>query len=156
MSRSIKKGPFVAPELIKRVEEMNKTGEKNERQLVVDHGGLLRSEKDKQNGQTDGGQHGERKPAAGREKIFQKRHSDLGGLAPPGQSRREGDSPGLAHSKAPGMATMSCRGLTVRKRRNLCTLFHCSKTKFSIMRLTSREETRFGPSFRTLSFPRSM
>ena len=26
MSRSIKKGPFVAPELIKRVEEMNKTG----------------------------------------------------------------------------------------------------------------------------------
>ena len=28
MSRSIKKGPFVAPELIKRVEEMNKTGEK--------------------------------------------------------------------------------------------------------------------------------
>ena len=28
MSRSIKKGPYVAPELIKRVEEMNKTGEK--------------------------------------------------------------------------------------------------------------------------------
>ena len=28
MSRSIKKGPFVAPELIKRVEEMNKTGDK--------------------------------------------------------------------------------------------------------------------------------
>ena len=28
MSRSIKKGPFVAPELLKRVEEMNKTGEK--------------------------------------------------------------------------------------------------------------------------------
>ena len=28
MSRSIKKGPFVAPELMKRVEEMNKTGEK--------------------------------------------------------------------------------------------------------------------------------
>ena len=28
MSRSIKKGPFVAPELIKRVEELNKTGEK--------------------------------------------------------------------------------------------------------------------------------
>ena len=27
MSRSIKKGPFVAPELIKRVEEMNKTKE---------------------------------------------------------------------------------------------------------------------------------
>lgn len=28
MSRSIKKGPFVAPELYKRVEELNKTGEK--------------------------------------------------------------------------------------------------------------------------------
>ena len=28
MIRSIKKGPFVAPELLKRVEEMNKTGEK--------------------------------------------------------------------------------------------------------------------------------
>ena len=28
MSRSIKKGPFVAPELIKRVEEMNEAGEK--------------------------------------------------------------------------------------------------------------------------------
>ena len=28
MSRSIKKGPFVAPELLKRVEEMNKTGNK--------------------------------------------------------------------------------------------------------------------------------
>ena len=28
MGRSIKKGPFAAPELIKRVEEMNKTGEK--------------------------------------------------------------------------------------------------------------------------------
>ena len=28
MSRSVKKGPFVAPELIKRVEEMNKNGEK--------------------------------------------------------------------------------------------------------------------------------
>ena len=28
MSRSIKKGPFVAPELLKRVEEMNNTGEK--------------------------------------------------------------------------------------------------------------------------------
>ena len=28
MSRSIKKGPFVAPELFKRVEELNKTGEK--------------------------------------------------------------------------------------------------------------------------------
>lgn len=28
MSRSIKKGPFVAPELLKRVTEMNKTGEK--------------------------------------------------------------------------------------------------------------------------------
>ena len=27
MSRSIKKGPFVAPELLKRVEEMNKNGE---------------------------------------------------------------------------------------------------------------------------------
>ena len=28
MSRSIKKGPYVAPELNKRVEEMNKNGEK--------------------------------------------------------------------------------------------------------------------------------
>ena len=28
MSRSIKKGPYVAPELLKRVTEMNKTGEK--------------------------------------------------------------------------------------------------------------------------------
>ena len=28
MSRSIKKGPFVAPELFKRVEELNKNGEK--------------------------------------------------------------------------------------------------------------------------------
>ena len=28
MSRSIKKGPFVAPELLKRVEEMNNSGEK--------------------------------------------------------------------------------------------------------------------------------
>ena len=28
MSRSIKKGPYAAPELLKRVEEMNKTGEK--------------------------------------------------------------------------------------------------------------------------------
>ena len=28
MSRSVKKGPFVAPELFKRVEELNKTGEK--------------------------------------------------------------------------------------------------------------------------------
>ena len=28
MSRSIKKGPFVAPELLKRVDEMNQTGEK--------------------------------------------------------------------------------------------------------------------------------
>jgi small subunit ribosomal protein S19 len=28
MSRSVKKGPFVAPELLKRVEEMNKTGDK--------------------------------------------------------------------------------------------------------------------------------
>ena len=28
MSRSIKKGPFVAPELFKRVEELNKTGAK--------------------------------------------------------------------------------------------------------------------------------
>ena len=28
MSRSIKKGPFVAPELLKRVDEMNKAGEK--------------------------------------------------------------------------------------------------------------------------------
>ena len=29
MSRSIKKGPYVAPELLKRVEEMNAKGEKN-------------------------------------------------------------------------------------------------------------------------------
>ena len=28
MSRSVKKGPFVAPELLKRVEEMNKKNEK--------------------------------------------------------------------------------------------------------------------------------
>ena len=28
MSRSIKKGPFAAPELLKRIEELNKTGEK--------------------------------------------------------------------------------------------------------------------------------
>ena len=28
MSRSIKKGPFCAPELLKRVDEMNKAGEK--------------------------------------------------------------------------------------------------------------------------------
>ena len=28
MSRSIKKGPFVAPELMKRIEEMNQAGEK--------------------------------------------------------------------------------------------------------------------------------
>ena len=28
MSRSIKKGPFCAPELLKRVDEMNQTGEK--------------------------------------------------------------------------------------------------------------------------------
>ena len=28
MSRSIKKGPFAAPELLKRVDEMNKTGKK--------------------------------------------------------------------------------------------------------------------------------
>ena len=28
MSRSIKKGPFAAPELLKRVEEMNKSGNK--------------------------------------------------------------------------------------------------------------------------------
>ena len=28
MSRSIKKGPFCAPELLKRVDEMNKNGEK--------------------------------------------------------------------------------------------------------------------------------
>ena len=28
MSRSVKKGPFCAPELLKRVDEMNKTGEK--------------------------------------------------------------------------------------------------------------------------------
>ena len=30
MSRSIKKGPFVAPELYKRVEELNKKNEKKE------------------------------------------------------------------------------------------------------------------------------
>ena len=29
MSRSIKKGPYVAPELLKRVEEMNAKGEKD-------------------------------------------------------------------------------------------------------------------------------
>ncbi|NLE19250.1 MAG: 30S ribosomal protein S19 [Clostridiales bacterium] len=29
MSRSIKKGPFVEPKLLKRVEEMNKTGKKS-------------------------------------------------------------------------------------------------------------------------------
>ena len=29
MSRSVKKGPYVAPELLKRVEEMNAKGEKN-------------------------------------------------------------------------------------------------------------------------------
>ena len=28
MSRSVKKGPFVAPELMKRIEEMNQAGEK--------------------------------------------------------------------------------------------------------------------------------
>ena len=28
MSRSVKKGPFCAPELLKRVDEMNQTGEK--------------------------------------------------------------------------------------------------------------------------------
>ena len=28
MSRSVKKGPFVAPELYKRIEELNKAGEK--------------------------------------------------------------------------------------------------------------------------------
>ena len=28
MSRSVKKGPFVAPKLLKRVEEMNQSGEK--------------------------------------------------------------------------------------------------------------------------------
>ena len=28
MSRSVKKGPFIAPELYKRVEELNKAGEK--------------------------------------------------------------------------------------------------------------------------------
>jgi len=28
MSRSVKKGPFVAPELLKRAEELNKSGEK--------------------------------------------------------------------------------------------------------------------------------
>ena len=27
MSRSVKKGPFAAPELLKRVDEMNKAGE---------------------------------------------------------------------------------------------------------------------------------
>ena len=29
MSRSIKKGPFVAPKLLKRIEEMNETGKKS-------------------------------------------------------------------------------------------------------------------------------
>ena len=29
MSRSVKKGPFVEPKLLKRVEEMNKTGKKS-------------------------------------------------------------------------------------------------------------------------------
>ena len=29
MSRSVKKGPFAAPELLKRVDEMNAAGEKN-------------------------------------------------------------------------------------------------------------------------------
>ena len=28
MSRSVKKGPFAAPELVKRVDELNKAGEK--------------------------------------------------------------------------------------------------------------------------------
>jgi len=28
MSRSVKKGPFAAPELVKRIKEMNETGEK--------------------------------------------------------------------------------------------------------------------------------
>ena len=28
MSRSVKKGPFVAPELIKKIEKMNETGDK--------------------------------------------------------------------------------------------------------------------------------
>ena len=28
MSRSVKKGPFAAPELVKRVEEMNSSGDK--------------------------------------------------------------------------------------------------------------------------------
>ena len=39
MSRSIKKGPFVAPELIKRVEEMNKTGEKKVLKTFAVHDG---------------------------------------------------------------------------------------------------------------------
>ena len=35
MGRSVKKGPFVAPELIKRVVEMNEKGEKKVRQDLV-------------------------------------------------------------------------------------------------------------------------
>ena len=35
MSRSIKKGPFAAPELLKRVDEMNAKGEKKDRKSVV-------------------------------------------------------------------------------------------------------------------------
>ena len=42
MSRSIKKGPFVAPELLKRVEEMNKTGEKKVLKTWSHHLPLLR------------------------------------------------------------------------------------------------------------------
>ena len=37
MSRSIKKGPYVAPELLKRVEEMNAKGEKNVLKLSLIH-----------------------------------------------------------------------------------------------------------------------
>ena len=35
MSRSVKKGPYVAPELLKRVEEMNKKGEKNVLKMCI-------------------------------------------------------------------------------------------------------------------------
>ena len=38
MSRSIKKGPFAAPELLKRVDEMNKAGSK---QVITPQPGIL-------------------------------------------------------------------------------------------------------------------
>ena len=34
MSRSVKKGPYVAPELLKRVLEMNEKNEKNEKKVL--------------------------------------------------------------------------------------------------------------------------